>query len=389
MSRKRSSRLGAEEAASDVAVEPLALFRAWFEQTMRSGTGRLLDWDRTQSALGLALSRLLLDQDPRLVVEEWANPIVRMVNLLCGTAMELDVFIAKNTKLAPAVREKCKALAQQLDFALNFIQRTINPSVRFRSRTTHCVDLLLDALGIVEGDAAEAAALIERIQKDHPEVDRLHDGRLDAENTIDRFAWDTYQRVEELDRLVDRYPEHARWAARQMQAWPTLRSRHHSNDFRFRELAERLELGRDYPLDASEAARFRPDTPMVRLLDPLLVRLTHLRNVAKRSTGQFKMTPSTLSGHWWNHFDAKPTEPEIKALRRLARLPPLTKKNAKRWAKEVVVPVILATHDDNQRRSEPALRNILQQRGVKSAATFRSRLEAAVSSYLGRMARKG
>ena len=356
----------------------------WLEQAVRKISRDLLTkHDPTEALNGVLLSRLLLREQPDAVVEEWSKVVINTVHLLNDVLTGLEVVRRKRPDLDQEARASCELLAERLDFALALICRNVVPVIRVRAHLTDCTDLMVHALRLVEGESVEAAGLVERIQKDHPEVDRP----IDAENMVDSFAWETYQRVAELDRLVDRYPDHARWAARQMHAWPTLRSRHHSNDARFYELAEKLELGRDYPLDASAAARFRPDTPMVRLLDPLLVRLCHLQTLAKRWGKKFQMTPTTLRGSWWNHLDPEPNEREIAALRRLATLPPLTKRSAKRWAKEVVVPVILATNDTGYQCTEPALRQVLQQRDVKSRAIFRSRLEAAVSSYLRRMAR--
>lgn len=371
------------------ATEALPLFRAWLEGAMRSGTGKPFEYDLTESSLGVSLSLLVHQEEPNVLVEEWSKPVTRVVQLLAGVLLQLEVYSRKDASLASVARVRCETLAQQLDFALTWMSREINGTVRYRAHRTGCIDLLLHALGTVQGDGVEAAALIERIQKDHPEVDRLDNGCLEGENTVDTFAWETYQRVAALDRLVDCYPEHARWAARQMHAWPTLRSLHHSNDIRFRELAKKLELGRDYPLDASEAARFRPDTPMVRLLDPLLVRLCHLREHVLKQGGKFQFTAASLCGHWGDSFDEEPNEMEIQALQRLSDLPSLNKSSAKVWATQVVVPVILATHNTQRGQcTELVLRNIWQHRAVKSSATFRSRLEAAVISYLRRMARR-
>jgi hypothetical protein len=72
----------------------------------------------------------------------------------------------------------------------------------------------------------------------------------------------------------------------------------------------------------------------------------------------------------------------------LPQLPPLTKATATEWTEKVIVPVIMATDArDWKNCDEPALLRIAKQRGVKSRATFKSRLLAAVSATLRRLAR--
>ena len=69
-------------------------------------------------------------------------------------------------------------------------------------------------------------------------------------------------------------------------------------------------------------------------------------------------------------------------------MPPLTKATANEWAKKALVPLILATDArDWKNCEEPVLQRIAKQKGVKSRATFKSRLLAAVSATLRRLAR--
>jgi hypothetical protein len=91
---------------------------------------------------------------------------------------------------------------------------------------------------------------------------------------------------------------------------------------------------------------------------------------------------------WWWWPDEEPGEEELAALRAARQLPPLTKATAILWAEKAVVPVIMATNArDWKNCGEPALQRIAEQRGVKSRATFKSRLLSAVSATLRRMAR--
>ena len=193
-----------------------------------------------------------------------------------------------------------------------------------------------------------------------------------------------------LDRLADQFPNHLRPVARQMNAWPILRHRHTSSAVRFNVLAERLELGADYPLDTRRSARFRPDSPMVQYLDHLVPRLGLVRSLAR----QHKTDDEKEWIHWWN-IDHAIQEGDEEAyskiagvLRLLRNMPMLTKANATAWATRVVVPIILLT---DAKGSGPytnkALEQIRRQRDLKSRAMFESRLESKVAKTLRSIAR--
>ena len=174
-----------------------------------------------------------------------------------------------------------------------------------------------------------------------------------------------------------------------MHAWPILVHRHTNNRRRFQQLAERLELGAEYPTDASEGARFRPDTPLVRYLDPLIYRL----NVTCQETRdvQFKSVQDEqhfLYMTWWTRQEDCPNEEVLAVIHAARLLPALTKATAAQWAEKAIVPLILATDArDWTNCTEPVLQKIARQKGVKSRATFKSRLLSAVSATLKRLAR--
>ena len=204
------------------------------------------------------------------------------------------------------------------------------------------------------------------------------------------FTWDTYQRVAALDRLAEEFPMNIRTAARQMHGWPMLIHRHTNNPTHFQELAARLELGVDYPLDASEGARFRPNTPMVRYLDVLVCNVNCVRSVtANQTDATLEKERKALRSWWWNAVPGEPPGDEVvEALRAVPKLPPLTKATAMEWTEKTLVPIILATGaHDWKNCEEPALQAIARQKGVKSRATFKSRLLSAVSATLRRLAR--
>jgi hypothetical protein len=168
-----------------------------------------------------------------------------------------------------------------------------------------------------------------------------------------------------------------------------LAHRHTQNRKRFQQLATRLELGVDYPLDASEGARFRPDTPLVRYLDPLVCKINYVHSFICGKTYESPEKEREDLRIWWSDgLDHRAGDEVVEALRNVPQLPSLTKVTVAEWAEKAVVPVILVTDArDWKNCDEPALRRIAKQTGVKSRATFKSRLLSAVSSTLRRLAR--
>jgi hypothetical protein len=246
--------------------------------------------------------------------------------------------------------------------------------------------LICDATFHAIGNGAEAAQMIRRYHKEFPDDVDNSDA---PEGFPDQFAWDTYQRVEALDKLADEFPNHVRTAARQMHGWPMLVHRHTNNNTRFKELVERLELGVEYPLDASEGARFRPNTPLVRYLDPLICQIHYVQRMTSYSTHETEEKERESLGFWWRDVqDEQPSDEVVAALRAVPQLPPLTKATAAQWAEKAIVPLILVTDArDYTNCTEPVLQKIAKQKGVKSRATFKSRLLAAVTATLRRLAR--
>lgn len=127
-------------------------------------------------------------------------------------------------------------------------------------------------------------------------------------------------------------------------------------------------------------------------LEPLICRLDDFRDtmlwIASREAEP--ATPERIANAWQESlFDEKPSDAVVDVLRRIPDLPVLTKGSAQAWSKEVIVPYILLTDGANPASAEePFLKNIWNHRGVKSVATFRSRLESAVTDFLTRYSRE-
>jgi hypothetical protein len=333
--------------------------------------------------------RSLAKLPDNILAHELAAPVLAIIEQIENASLVFSHPLFQKQIKDPVEQAEFERVLEQLDFALAFILRRVSVNARLRAKCTKCSDLMVDATWCVIGDGGEAAHLLRRYQREFPEDIRGEDGKLADGGFPEGFAWDVYQRVEVLDRLVDDFPEHIRLAARQMHGWPMLVYRHGNNRKHFEEVAARLELGVNYPLDASEGARFRPNTPLVRYLDSLVFNVDYVRHV---TVGRyFESTEKELDAlrhRWWDTQDDRPGDAVVDALRFVPKLPPLTKLTATEWAEKALVPIILATDaHDWKNCEEPALQAIARQRGVKSRATFKSRLLSAVSATLRRLAR--
>lgn len=323
------------------------------------------------------------------LAHELATPLLAILGQINAVAMDFYRPIFQKKVEDPAMQAELEGILEQLDLALAFILRQLRSLVTFRAGVTKSTDLLCDATVMAIGDGVTAARLIRYGEKNFPEISRLEDGSIDEGGFPGQFAWDAYQRIDALDNLADEFPDHIRMESRHMHAWPMLSHRHTNNRRRFNELAKRLELGAEYPTDASEGARFRPDTPLVRYLDPLIIRLHSLwcnrKSQECKSDAEEK---ESLSRYWWEWPEEKPDDELLEILRAARLLPPLTKATAAQWAEKAIVPLILATDArDYANCAEPVLQKIGKQKGVKSRATFKSRLLAAVTATLRRLAR--
>jgi hypothetical protein len=330
----------------------------------------------------------LLSKSPEQnLAHEWARPAVAILDQISCLAGVFERRAAESGN-DNAKRQAHEEVAWQLDFALSQVYRSLSAIVHWRARRTKCVDLLCPVTRSAIGDSSEAEILIRRYQELFPEDSRDSDGSVGPDSFPDQLAWEAWERMEVLDRVADEFPDHVATAARQMPGWPMLVRRHNANQARFRELADRFQLGKDYPLDASKKARFRADTPMVRYLENLVCRVNVIRELSQRfEYASVEEEKEDLRSRWY--WKEKTVGEEVlEVALALRKLPPLTKATSSEWAEKALVPNILVTDArDHANCEEPALRAIARQKDVKSAAMFRSRLLAAVSATLKRLAR--
>ncbi len=368
----------------------LKQFRAWLHLAITAHqTGQAKQLEALPGPDTTAYCRPLAKLPDNNLAAELAAPVNAILDQIIEAAMNFYRPLYQKKITDPAEQAEYENILWQLDFALALIMRRLPGLARFRAKSTKCSDLLCDVIcGMTHG--SDAAQLIRRWQEEFLEEDhREADGSVAPESFPDQFAWDTYQRVESLDKLADEFPEFVRTAARQMHAWPMLVHRHTNNRRRFQQLAKRLELGAEYPTDASEGARFRPGTPLVRYLDPLVCRIDYVRSAAQNAKYESAEDEKESLRQWWGDWqDERPSDEVMAQLRGVPQLPPLTKATAIEWAEKAVVPAIMVTDARDWKNCDvPALQRIAKQRGVKSRATFKSRLLSAVSATLRRLAR--
>ena len=282
-------------------------------------------------------------------------------------------------------------LRDEVDRELAQVLLRVMATTRCRAETSRSVDLLMFATLFKRGDGHDALHLMDRCHDllgDESEADgEVTDGTLP-----DAFAWETYLRVSALTDLVEKFPRHLRHSARDMHGWPMIVSHHLDCTPEFQRIAERLEVGADYPLDVSPRKKRGTETPLLSYLEPRVWRLHVLREILIESaeTGGQEEFVQRIHCFWWQSPDPEPEAEEIAILRLVPSLPPLTRKTAREWSRRVIVPLILLDDAGTRETCEvPALRNIWAHRSVKSVATFQSRLHSAVTDTLQRFGRPG
>lgn len=192
----------------------------------------------------------------------------------------------------------------------------------------------------------------------------------------ERLVRNAVRLVEKLNLLSRQFPGSFKPMARQMAAWPVMRPKRAAENDGFHYVVVHLQLGEDYPLDTSYAARSHPSSIMGRYLTRWVERLHDIE------WGSVRVHP--------NAGCPKRDQRQFSSLLKLAStLPPLNKGTSDEWSRQVMVPIIMLCDAglDEGSCNEPSLKAIWKQRGVKSVPTFRSRLLARVRQSLRCLAR--
>jgi hypothetical protein len=281
-------------------------------------------------------------------------------------------------------------LRDHADFCLNLAARDLNSWAEMRAETSRSPDLVCDVVGRLMGDGSQCIKLIEtyyRMMGDDTEGT----GEIDAETFPDQFLWDLAERVEAFPKFAERYPKHLHFAARHLQGLPLLVSHHLDVTHEFDRLSALLGMGTWHPLDVSPRRKRGAITPAMRYLEPVVWRMDNMRRILTE-IGEREGLPipsDRISGLFTRRRAESVPEAEIEIYRNLPELPDLIKSSAPAWSKKAIVPYILVTDGADPANAEhPFLRNIWNHRDVKSTATFRSRLESAVTDFLTRYSRE-
>ena len=326
---------------------------------------------------------------PPLLVEDIHRrfqELTEWLKLATSFARSLDrLGPAKNENLSKEHRRLAE-LRDNCDFAFARFLSFCRVEARLRAENTRSSDLLVDVAMMAKGNGTDALHLMRRYHELFGPEDPREPGSLP-----DFFAWETYERVSALNEIGDEFPEQCKHSARQMHGWPMINSQHIDPAPRLAELAKRLDLGSEYPLDVSPRRRRGTDSPLLRYLEPLVWRIHVTRKVLRetRETRGNENFVSRLYGLWWEYPDTAPRPEVLNVLRQLTRLPNLTRQSAPEWSRKVIVPIIIATDAATPTTCTIIpFRNIWRHRSVKSPKTFASRLHAAVTDTLKRFARR-
>ena len=352
----------------------------------------------TDRAAGLAQAAFICamartsEQSPSYELIRFLQGISDIVGQLLAAAEGYRRFAAEKGDVAEASR--WRGLQCDLDLGLARGVGLLKGLVALRAGVTESHDLLIDELMRAKGRTSEVEDLLRQWRALAPEEFELVEGEATMDDSaVALLAWETIAQTEHLAELAERYPAQLRTVARQVPKWPVLVSpRDLAHGTTWRKL-HALQLGRDYPLETGGGTRFRPANPMGRYLTDWVERvhyfridLTACREAAERRQ---KRDDDAVRRCWQVEGENPPTAEMEAVLRTLPDLPRLTKATSDDWTKRALVPLIMLTDAKTEATcTEPVLKKIWQQKGVKSAATFRSRLLSKVTQTLRPLARK-
>jgi hypothetical protein len=323
--------------------------------------------------------------------QDLGKQIEALADRLADGALVFDPLGDFKSHPEGSARRRFAQLRDHADMCLSEAARHLMTLVRIRAETSQSVDLIVDAIAVARGDGDECLRLI-RLFHERTGDEKEGLSTIDDCTFPSSFLEDLYKRVEAFPSLAARYPEHMSFAAKRFQGLPMLFSLHIDNSMEFLRLAEDLGLGKWHPLDVSGRRKRGGRTPAMTYLEPLVCRLADFRDImlwiASRETEP--ITSKRMADAWQTSvFAEKTSYAVVEVLRKVPSLPVLTKSAAPAWSKNAIVPYILVTDGADPANAEhPFLRNIWNHRGVKSIATFRSRLESAVTDFLTRYSRE-
>jgi len=260
-----------------------------------------------------------------------------------------------------------------------------------------------------EGKVAEALGTFQEVQRIlakfpirrwsfPPEVTPLEQIQPDGSKpptleAAEKLVLETVRLVGRLAELSVRFPELLNVLARQMPAWPVMHFKREGVGGDFWHVRRHLQLAEEYPLDTSHGARWHPSSATGQYLSRWVDRIHCFRLDTVRAQQGTKPVSraSTMA-----LFNGSPPggrrqlrSEQESLLQVVIRMPPLTKATSNEWSRQVLVPLIMLwdAGSDEASCKEPALKAIWRQKGVKSRATFKSRLLTKVRQTLRSLAR--
>jgi hypothetical protein len=371
-------------------LEPVTLFRHWLGGRI---SGRIEgDHPGTDESAGMAFPEqawavysFLAEQGAEKLEDELCRAFSILFRDLDRLAWNFSRLLSRGK--TPRLAEK---FLTALDESLPVMKQGLGSLLRFRALETKSSELLLEAGMRAKGHPHEAEYFMRRyyaLEPDEEAEDAKGEGYFAF---MMEMACDA---VEVLERLQEKYPAAARWAARYRDRWPVLHRRGERGNAAFRELAARIQLGADYALDPDAKVHTARKHSLRSYLTPLLEWLVPVHANLFSTAQSQRLESAAQLMRKRGHPLLLPCEPcppgAAQVLAEAAELSPLRKGTAVVWADKLVVPFIMATDAANVKDlSEPALIAIWKQGRVKSPNTFRSRLLDAVRRELPRMARK-
>lgn len=352
--------------------------------------------EKRQRAKDLAMGGLIL----ALTEDSQYRPSAEIISFCDGFIDALrTLIVATEVQRRRAVEKQnhaeevaCRSLKRDLEFGLGRSFSNLRSIADLFALTSESSDLVTEMMLLTSGNAERAAKLLPIYRQLSPDEFESTNGQAPGDTILESIAWETIQHVQFLERLSKQFTPHIRNLARRVSAWPVLMAQRDAANQSFRFAVRELDLGKDYPLDTSPSARFRPSNKMGIYLTTLVERLHNFRitysywhALAER---RGKRDLGVIGRSWREDYEPEPNKEVVAVLKSAVALPPLTKETSDRWSKEAIVPLIMVLDAKTPAKcAEPALQTIWKQKGVKSLATFRSRLLTSVRQTLRSLAR--
>jgi len=338
----------------------------------------------------LTYCQALARRPGHLLIDELALPVNALLAQLRGVVYACEARLAPGSPVPPDKAGVDRQVLADLDVALAAILRELTGLVKNRAAVTACPELLGEVLsGWVFADGQQLEGWLRRYQSLQTSDGRNEDGSLAPGSLPDVFARDVFARVVALDHLTAAFPDHLGTAARCLPAWPLLVYRHVDPRPRLAQLAEPLGLGSVCPVPASETATFNPDAPLIKYLLPLIDRLETMRvEMGDQICPTIEIEQKLLLDLWWRWPEPPPEDSVLAPLRRARQLPDLTRATADQWAREVFVPLIMATDArDPLNVTHPDLQAFARDISASSADAFPTFLLSALCETFSQLLR--